>query len=354
MHVAVLLGGRSPEHDVSVRSGLQVLRHLDRARHVVRPVLLDRDGRWWPAAEPLVDIETSPERLRADSVGPMRPGAAVEYLLGSCGVEVVFPVLHGKFGEDGTVQGMLELHDVPFVGSGCAASAVAMDKIRTRECLQAYGIPMPDAYVATTPLRHADPAVEGARIRQHIGFPCFVKVDLSGSTIGVRRVADEAALAEFLTEFRDDGRRFVAERAIVGEEITVPVLGNSGDDLQALPPVGIYPIGHPYFTNAAKYDPAACHEIVPPRGMSAAQIEIAQRLAIRCHEALQCDGMSRTDMIVTPDGPVVLEVNTIPGLTTASLLPKAAAHAGITFGALVDRLLEFAVAARFVRAESRA
>ena len=134
-----------------------------------------------------------------------------------------------------------------------------------------------------------------------------------------------------------------AEQAVVGEEITVAVLGNTGRNPQALPPIGIYPVDDDWFTHDAKYRPGATEEIIPPRGLSDAMIQEVQQLAIRCHELLVCDGYSRTDMIVTADGPVVIETNTIPGMTESSLFPRASAAAGIKFPRLMDRLLELAL-----------
>ncbi|MCK5943507.1 MAG: D-alanine--D-alanine ligase [Planctomycetes bacterium] len=340
MDVAVLVGGCSPEHDISLASASQVLTHLDRERWRVWPVLLERDGGWRPRAAPLRpgDRWLASDR---DALRPtMRPGAALDWLLDHAGVGLVFPVLHGPFGEDGTVQGMLELTGVPFVGSGCAASAVAMDKLRTREVFAAAGVPIATAYVPGLVSAPADPAAHFAAMREAVGTPAFAKIDVSGSTVGVHRITCEDDLAAFLREHGDHCRRWLVEQGVRGEEITVPVLGNSGAELEALPPVGIYPVDDEWFTHDAKYRPGATEEVVPPRGLSAAGVEQVQRLALRCHELLVCDGMSRTDMIITADGPVVLETNTIPGLTSTSLLPRAAAAAGLDFPRLLDRLLE--------------
>lgn len=342
-NVGVLAGGCSAEHDISVASALQVLSQLDRTRWRVWPVFLDRDGAWCPSARPLAaDAWPGPD-FRLPGMESMRPGAAVEFLIEHAGVEVVLPVLHGRGGEDGTVQGMLELHGLPFVGSDVAASAVAMDKIRTRECLTFWDVPMPAAYLPAAPLASVDAAWEAEAIEASIGYPCFLKVDLSGSTIGVERATERGDVVRFVERFGRAGRRFIAEREVVGEEISVPVLGNTGAFLQPLPPIGIYPVQGGHFTFTAKYEPGMCTELVPPRGMSAAAIVEVQDLAARCHRALQCDGMSRTDMILGPDGPRVLEVNTIPGLTPTSLLPQAARAAGIEFPALLERLLELAL-----------
>jgi len=242
------------------------------------------------------------------------------------------------------LQGMLELYDLPCVGSGCAASAVAMDKLRTRQVMQSAGIPLAPAYEPARPLAAADLATEFANLTAAVGLPAFVKVDASGSTVGVQRVTCEADLAEFFGSFRARFRRWFGEAQVQGEEITVAVLGNTGGPLQALPVIGIYPKCDTWFTHEAKYTKGASEEVIPPRGLSPAQLEQVQALAIRCHEVLVCDGMSRTDMIVTKDGPIVLETNTIPGMTGTSLLPQAAAAAGISFPALLDRLLEAALA----------
>lgn len=350
MDVAVLAGGRSPEHDVSLASAEQVLQHLDRRRFRPWPVYLDRQGRWWPAAAPLpANQDWQPKALlrpgQSGSGQGLSPGRCLDWLLDR-GVSVVFPVLHGPFGEDGTVQGMLHLYDLPCVGSGCAASAVAMDKLRTREVFLAAGVPMAQAYVPTTPLPRADAAAEFAALARSIGTPAFCKVDASGSSVGVRPVRSAAELAAFFADFRGPFRRWFAEAAVAGEEITVAVLGNSGDSLQALPPIGIYPRGGGHFDYKAKYEVGATEEVIPPRGLSPQQILEVQALAVRCHEALVCDGMSRTDMIYTADGPIVLETNTIPGLTRTSLLPQAAAAAGISFPELMTRLIELAIRAK--------
>lgn len=343
MDVAVLAGGRSPEHDVSLASAAQVLQHLDRRRHRAWPVLIDRDGGFWVATEPLAAAATWPPDDRAGLCGPLRPGAAIDWLLDRARVEVFFPVLHGPHGEDGTLQGMLELYGVPFVGSGCAASAVAMDKLRTRQVYVAGDVPVAKAYEPATALADADPAREFAALERAIGIPAFVKVDASGSTVGVQRVETADDLLAFLRQFRGRFRRWFAEQAVTGEEITVAVLGNTGGPLEALPPVGIYPCHDTWFTHDAKYRAGACEEVVPPRGLSSQAIAEVQQLAVRCHELLVCDGMSRTDMIVTAAGPIVLETNTIPGMTSLSLLPRAAAAAGCPFPRLLDRLLDYAL-----------
>ena len=216
-----------------------------------------------------------------------------------------------------------------------------MDKLRTRQVYEAGGVPVAEAYVPAE-MSCGDPAVEFERIQRAVGLPAFAKVDVSGSTVGVSRITSAADLEAFATGYGQRFRRWFAERAVTGEEITVAVLGNTGGAVEALPPVGIYPVDDDWFTHDAKYRPGATEELVPPRGLRPDQLDEVQRLAVRCHELLVCDGMSRTDMIYTEDGPVVLETNTIPGPTSNSLLPRAAAAAGMPLRRLLDRLLELA------------
>jgi len=345
--VAVLAGGCSPEHEVSLASARRALGHLDRGRYRVWPVLLDRDGAWWLPPRPLARLDEMGDGFRVEGMEPRRPGAALDRLL-DLGLDVVLPILHGPFGEDGTVQGMLELHGVPFVGSGCAASAVAMDKVRTRECFLAHDVPMPHALSAAVPAPGDRAAVDNRTraVIAAVGLPCFLKTDRSGSTLGVVKARSKADVAAFLAAPPAAARRFVAEEAVVGEEITVGVLGNTGTALEALPAIGIYPQQDGFFTHEAKYEPGRTDEVIPPRGVSEAGLAQAAELALRCHEALQCDGMSRTDMIVRGDGRiVVLETNTIPGMTDTSLLPQAAAAAGRDYPALLDRLIDLGLEA---------
>lgn len=344
MDIAVLGGGRSPEHDISLLSARMVMRHLDRKRFRVWPVFLDQDGGFWPHRKPLQDTETWNPGDRSTAHGPMRPGTALDWLLDCAHVEMVFPALHGPFGEDGRLQGMLELYDVPFVGSGCLASALAMNKHRTRQVLASVGVPVAAAYVPEASLAQCDLEFEWAQLQVTVGLPCFCKAECSGSSRGVARIRTRAEFQAFVAESKTSFDRWFAESLVSGEEVTVPILGNRGQRLLPLLPIGIYPRFSDHFDERAKYEKGACDEIVPPRGWSAEQCHEVQALAMRCHEALGCDGMSRTDMIMSADGPVVLEVNTIPGMTEASLLPKAAAAAGMSMTTLLSRLVDYAMA----------
>jgi D-alanine-D-alanine ligase len=257
---------------------------------------------------------------------------------GSQPVDVAFIALHGAYGEDGTLQGMLELLGTPYVGSGVLASALAMDKAMAKKVLGADGVPTPRGVrLSRSAFRANRTAV--TREAAAVGVPAVVKPSRQGSSIGMSLVTREEDLDAALGEgFAYDSEVLVEER-LVGTELTVGVIGNR--ELTALPVVEIVP-KRAFFDYRAKYDPALSEEICPAR-LPAELAERAQQLGIRSHRALGCRGLSRTDMILSDHGLVVLEVNTLPGMTMSSLLPKAAAAAGIPFGELLHRLVQLAL-----------
>ena len=259
------------------------------------------------------------------------------------GIDVAFLALHGKYGEDGTIQGFLELTGTPYTGSGVLASALAMDKVMAKRVLLAEGIPMPRGIHVTSALLAFDAAAVIARANALL--PAVVKPSKQGSSVGMSLVDSPTAMeAAVRLALQHDDEALVEER-VFGTEITVGVLGKPGSaDLEALPVVEIVP-RREFFDYQAKYDPAQCEEICPAR-ISDESKRQAQSLGIRAHRALSCRGYSRTDLILGPDGPVVLEVNTLPGMTMNSLLPKAAAAAGIPFGELLHRIVLLALEAK--------
>ena len=358
--VGVFMGGASAEREISLASGQMIAEHLARDRYeVVRldPLaLMVAHPRLSPElrrkAESLLAGRTRqealpegdgalPSALRAQirsasvSVAPataaLGPGAARR-------IDVAFLALHGEFGEDGTIQGTLDILGIPYVGSGTLASALAMDKAMAKKVLAADGVPVPRGIVVERSAFHADRVAEARRAAE-AALPSVVKPACQGSSIGMSLVgrADEmdAALDKV---FRHDRRALVEER-LSGTELTVGVLGNR--ELQALPVVEIVP-KHAFFDYEAKYDPALSEEICPAR-ISTDETARAQDLALRSHLSLGCRGLSRVDMVLTAKGPVVLEVNTMPGMTINSLLPKAAKAAGIAFPDLLDRLIRLAL-----------
>ena len=305
MKIAVLRGGRSAEREVSLRSGEQVAKALSGRGHDVTPV--DLDGRTW-------------DLLRDGSF------------------ECVFNALHGRLGEDGTVQGMLELLGLPYTGSGVLASALCMDKARAGRMLAAIGLQVPEFEELEIKEGVAADVVE--RLVSRFGLPLVVKPVREGSTIGltIARNADDVASGLALAARYD--RRVLAQRFAAGTEITVGVLATP--EIQVLPTLEIVS-ENPVYDYDAKYTAGKSHHIIPARIPVPAQAA-ASAAAARAFSELGCTGMARVDIIVDTDGaPWVLEVNTVPGLTELSLLPDAARAAGIAFDQLCQRLVDHAV-----------
>jgi D-alanine-D-alanine ligase len=304
MRVALLAGGKSAEREVSLKSGEQVFQVLDKERYEV----LRYDPR--------------------DDLPRLAQHAAK--------IDVALIILHGRMGEDGTIQGFLDLLDIPYQGSGVLGSALAMNKILSKQLYTQAELPVaPFVVVDGT----GSDAV--SKVLDQLGLPVVVKPEHEGSSIGLSIVRSANQLPKAFEEAWLFDRRCLVEKFIPGVEITGGVLGN--DSLQALPLVEIIPgANHEFFDYAAKYTPGASDEICPAR-LSAELTSKAQEYAMRAHRVLHCKGYSRTDMIVSNNEIFVLETNTIPGMTQTSLLPQAAAAAGISFAALLDRLIELAL-----------
>jgi len=342
LRVAVLTGGTSAEREVCLMSGRKVLAALDPARYEAAAV--DLAAITGPRAREAAGILFAPDGCdaRAVSLGGFEPASALSDSLLQVTArpdgrpDVVFIALHGGAGENGTVQGMLELLGIPYTGSGVLASALAMNKMMAKRIFDREGIPTPKWVGARKSEARPDD------IMAALGLPCVVKPACEGSTIGVTVVREEADLRPALDRAFEYGPEALAEQFIKGTEITGPVLGN--DDAQVLPLVEIVPDGG-FYDYRAKYTPGATQEIVPAR-IAEATAERARELTLRAHHALGCRGISRVDMIAAPDEVYVLEVNTIPGLTETSLVPRAAEAAGIGFPHLVDRLIELALEKR--------
>jgi D-alanine-D-alanine ligase len=332
INVAVLMGGRSAEREVSLSTGRMIMQALDPRKYNAFAVDSARFGELPPGP----GMKNLPQRA-GDSREEMLPLEHVVRMDGSgAKPDVVFIALHGKFGEDGTVQGLLDLLGIPYVGSGVLASALAMDKVIARKVLIYEGIPVPKAFSIRRPF---DMNETEARAADEIGSPAVVKPSRQGSTIGLTIVRQPQELAAAVEVAFTHDRDVLIEEFIEGTEITVPVLGN--DDVDVLPIVEIVPASGVY-DYYSKYTPGATEEIVPAR-IPDHLSRRAQELAVACHKTLDCRGMSRTDMIVRDDDIYVLELNTIPGMTPTSLLPRAAEAAGIVFPDLLDRLIGYAL-----------
>jgi D-alanine-D-alanine ligase len=318
LRVAVLAGGRSSEHDISLASARSVLESLDPDRYDVVTVAIGRDGRWELGTGGGSVAETLPV-----------PAANAPATLGE--VDVVLPILHGPFGEDGTVQGLLELAGVAYVGAGVAASALCMDKDLFKKVLRDSGIPVAK-HVA---LREGDP------VENPFGFPCFVKPARLGSSVGITKAHDDNELADaVLLAFRHDDKILV-EEFLDGMEVEVGVLGNR-DPIASLPGQ-IVPLGHEWYDFESKYDEGGMELVIPP-DVPEEVIERVQRTAVEAFRVTECEGMARADcFVVDGDRVVVNELNTIPGFTATSVYAKLFEASGIPYGELLQRLIDLAL-----------
>ncbi len=317
MRVAVLSGGRSSEHDVSLNSAVSVREGVAAAGHEVLDVLIARSGAWVHDGEPIV----------------LEPGG------GLLGADAVFPVLHGPFGEDGTVQGLLELLDVPYVGAGVLASALCMDKVVFKEVMAAAGVPQV-GYVAVREIRWQS---EPSAVRDELaalGLPVFVKPARLGSSVGIVKVTDADEIDGALeTAFRHDGL-VIVEAFSDGLEVECSVLGLREPDASL--PGEIVLQGADWYDYAAKYEPGGMELVVPARIPDPVREEV-RRLARETFVRVGCAGLARVDFFVEGDRVLVNELNTMPGFTQTSVYPKLWEETGIPFPELVDRLLGIAL-----------
>ena len=327
IRVAVLSGGRSSEHEISRASAASVIAVLDPARYEVVAIEIARDGRW---ALPSGD---SPAALAASVAETLPiPSDSAPATLGA--VDVVLPMLHGPFGEDGTVQGLCELAGVAYVGPGVLASALCMDKDVFKRVMRDQGVPVA-RHVA---LRLGDP------IANPFGYPVFVKPARLGSSVGISKVRSAEELEPAVELARRHDEKVLVEEFVPGMEIEVAVLGNLPTPEASLPGQVVSHFADWYDT-ASKYDEGGSDLIVPPPGLSDERIERAQQLAVQAFVATECEGMARADFFVREtDGEIVLnELNTIPGFTSTSFYTRLFEASGFTYAALVDRLIELAL-----------
>ncbi|MDQ7819257.1 MAG: D-alanine--D-alanine ligase [Armatimonadota bacterium] len=346
--VAVLMGGPSAEREVSLATGREVIRALDPARYDVVPVEITASGRWVVRGdgnagtrEPGADAPTPDAGSRIPDLSPRAPDPGIERALLSRRVDVAFIALHGPYGEDGTVQGLLELLGIPYTGSGVLASALGMDKWRSRQLFERQGIPVP-RYLSVREDDWRDRARVRRLVGDSLGYPCVVKPNAQGSTIGVSLVRRPADLDRAVDLAFGYGPVVLIEEYVAGTEITVGILDDPETGRPVpLPVIEIVPHDE-FYTYRAKYAPGGSDHVIPAR-VPEAVARRAQEAAVRAHQALGCEGMSRVDMIARGEDAVVLEVNTIPGLTPTSLLPDAARAAGIAFPSLVDRIIRCAL-----------
>ncbi len=307
--VAVIYGGRSGEHEVSIRSAESIMKALDPERYKIIQYFISKEGQWRPrpiAPEP----NRNPE------------------------IDVVFPVLHGTFGEDGTVQGLLELAELAYVGPGVLASAAAMDKEMTKRICRDAGLPVVE-FLAVTGAPDLD------AIEKTFPYPLFVKPANLGSSVGISKAKNREELKTAIENAAQFDRKVIVERTIVGQELECSVLGNG--DLKASIPCEILP-SRDFYDYDDKYVLNKTEFKIPPN-LSDDQIREVQRLAVGCYQALQCEGMSRVDFLLEQSSGklYINEINTIPGFTSISMYPKMWEHCGLPYPKLLDRLIELAL-----------
>jgi D-alanine-D-alanine ligase len=339
IRVGVIYGGKSGEHEVSVASAASIFRHLDAGKYDAVPIRIDKSGRWQlpgsvPTAISAADVIA---HAPGESLVRLDPTAAV-----TSGVDVIFPVLHGPYGEDGTVQGLLELANVPYVGAGVLGSAVGMDKHVMKTLFQARGLPVAPWILVMKRDWETASATIADRIDATFGYPVFVKPANLGSSVGISKARSGAELGDAMATALQFDRKIVVEAAVPdAREIEVAVLGN--DHPEASIPGEIIPSGE-FYDYAAKYLDGSSQTLIPAP-LSNDQAAEFKRLALEAFRAVDGAGMARVDFLMARGSAAIVlnEVNTIPGFTTISMYPKMWEASGLPYPALLDRLIALAL-----------
>jgi D-alanine-D-alanine ligase len=371
LRVGVIYGGRSGEHEVSVASAASIIKHLDRSRYEPVPIRIEKDGRWTLADKPPSVLKAAEviESARLQAARPTRPGREAHIVahpgedtmltierrgdrnvaeqgtsavVTGLGLDVIFPVLHGPYGEDGTVQGLLELANVPYVGAGVLGSAVGMDKAVMKQLFAAHGLPVGKYIVTLRREWERDAANVRSRVGSELGYPVFVKPANLGSSVGISKAKNDAQLDEAVRVAAEFDRKIVIEAAVPNtREIECAVLGN--DEPEASIAGEIVP-SREFYDYESKYLDEGSQPLIPAP-ITEAQMAEVRRMAIAAYRALDGAGMARVDFLMDGStGDIYLnEVNTIPGFTTISMYPKMWEASGLPYPELIDRLIALAI-----------
>ena len=334
-HVVVLCGGRSAEHEISLLSAKLVLEHLNQEKYKLSVLAIDKGGSLYPPA-------AAAEKLGLKLSGPLNLPSGKHWVSGllelNPGPDIVFPVLHGPFGEDGTVQGTLEVLDIPYIGAGVSASAVALSKIHSKEVLRGAGLPvLPSLSLVQTEWQE-DAEKTLKRIEEGLHYPVFVKPDNMGSSVGINKSRNRDELAEHIeVAFRYDDRILV-EEGIESREIETAVLGNSQPEVSM---AGEIIPSREFYSYQAKYSDQDSQLLIPAP-LSEEQLQRVQELALRAFRALQLEGMARVDFLMDKETDQfwVSEANTIPGFTEISMFPRLWEASGVGWPQLLDKLID--------------
>jgi D-alanine-D-alanine ligase len=348
IRVAILFGGQSPEHEISILSARNVLEALDRSRF--EPVLIgiDQSGRWLSQdPQRLLSGARDPRQAKIEDGDPLPmdltrslPATAAQEPARS--IDVIFPVLHGALGEDGTMQGLFEVAGIPYVGAGVLGSAIGMDKDVMKRLLRDAGVPVARFVTLRREQFDADPVRTCAELAS-LGLPVFTKPANAGSSVGIRKVTDASALAAAIRHAFEFDTKVLVESQVAGREIELAVLGGNPPRVSV---AGEIVVRHPdgFYSYAAKYLDEHGAELELPARLSADELARAQALARRAFEVLECEGMARVDLFLASDGGLIVnEINTIPGFTAISMYPKLWELSGIAPRELITRLIELAL-----------
>ncbi len=356
VRVGVIYGGRSGEHEVSLASAAAVFKNLDPERYDAVPIKIEKDGHWTlPDRPPQIDkaadviktldappensVRLQPDRGAREAQIAAHPGGSI---VSGEQIDVIFPVLHGPYGEDGTVQGLLELANVPYVGAGVLASAVGMDKAAMKLAFIAKRLPICDYDVVMKREWQRDERGVLQHVVNHLGFPVFVKPANLGSSVGISKAKHVAELRTAITLAAGFDRKVVVEAAVPqAREIEVAVLGN--DEPEASVPGEIIP-SREFYDYQAKYIDDDSQSVIPAN-LTPAQTAEVRRLAIAAYKAIDCSGLARVDFLLAGDSGMLYlnELNTLPGFTTISMYSQMWAASGLSYPKLLDRLIELAI-----------
>lgn len=346
IRVGLLFGGKSAEHEVSIQSARNILEALDKDRF--EPVLIgiDKQGKWRLNEQSALRTGSEDFRVaKLTAVGSeltLLPGSTSRQLVTASNepvepLDVIFPVLHGPMGEDGTIQGFLELANIPYVGSGVLGSAVGMDKDVMKRLLREAGIPVATFVTLTQGDRHS---FDAEALIEKLGLPLFIKPSNMGSSVGVHKAEDKGQLLKAIDHAFTYDRKVLVEAAVVGDEIECSVLGSEHPKVSL--PGRIIPRAD-FYTYEAKYIDGQGAALEIPAKLSGSVVEKVQGTALKAFKVLECEGMARVDMFVTKDGEVILnEVNTIPGFTKVSMYPQLWEASGLAYQDLISKLIDLA------------
>ncbi|MCG0275371.1 MAG: D-alanine--D-alanine ligase [Thermosediminibacteraceae bacterium] len=348
LRVGVIFGGQSGEHEVSLMSATSIINVMDKSKYDIIPIGITKDGRWhlflgdvskikdgsW--IEEAVPVFLPPDPTFKCAIS-LKDGVETRYYL-----DVIFPVLHGPRGEDGTVQGLFELMNIPYVSCGVGSSAVCMDKVFSKKLLKQEGLPVVDFkvfYKKDLPQGLSDMVIE---VEKSFGYPCFVKPANLGSSVGVSKAHNREELKSAIMLAAEFDRKILVERFIPAREIECSVLGN--DNPVASLPGEIIP-SEEFYSYTAKYFDGGKSKLLIPAPLSAEETEKIRNLAIRAYKALDCSGMARVDFLISKVTGVIYinELNSIPGFTSISMYPKMWEASGLSYKELIDRLIELAI-----------